>query len=147
MNKLKSVFALDIDGTDYATDIVSFELTSDESDADAMTFLEYNTGIARTWTLNVTAVFDGGSSGSLHDWLWTNAGSQSGFLIQPKAGLSSPDNPKYFGIVRLPYRPDISVEANEDSTFEYEFEVLGQPSKFIDGEEGDVFGDIFNEYF
>lgn len=147
MNKLKSIFGLKIDETDYATDITQFELTSDEADADAMTFLEYNQGVNRVWTLGVTAVFDGGSAGSLHDYLWENAGATVGFVIQPAAGISSPSNPQYGGYIRLPYRPDISVEANTDSTFEYEFEVVGQPSKFKDGEESDVFGNIFNEFF
>lgn len=147
MIKLKSIFALEIDNVDYATDIVSFELTSDEADSDATTFHEYNSGTDREWVLSVTAAFDGGSSDSLHGFLWENAGSQADFLIQPKAGISSPSNPQYKGTIRFPYRPDISMEAGENSTFEYEFELLGQPVKYKNGEESDVFGDVFNEFF
>lgn len=147
MNKLKSIFGLTIDTTDYATDVVSFELTSDDADSDATTFSEYNSGTNREWVLNITAAFDGGSDGSLHSFLWDNAGGTAEFLIQPKAGISSPTNPKYKGTIRFPFRPDISIEAGEGSTFEYEFEVLGQPMKLKDGEEEDVFGNIFNEYF
>jgi hypothetical protein len=147
MSKLKSIFALDIDGTDYATDLVSFELTSDEADSDSMTLSEYNAGTNRDWVLSVTAIFDGGSENSLHAFLWENAGLTSDFLIQPRSGLSTPDNPKYFGLIRIPHRPDITGEAGEAFTFEYEFELIGQPLKYTDGSEGDIFGDIFGEYF
>ena len=129
--KLKSIFSLTVGEEDWVSDIVSFELTSDEADADAMTFAEYNAGTARVWVLNVTAAWDGGSAGSLHDYLWTNAGSTATFEIQPVSGVVSASKPKYTGTVRIPFRPDISVEANEESTFEYEFEVVGQPNKVI----------------
>ena len=129
--KLKSIFSLKVGDTDWIDDIVSFELTSDEADADSQTFGEYNAGANREWVLNVTAAWDGGSAGSLHDYLWTNAGSTAEFEIQPVSGIISASKPKYTGNVRIPFRPDISVEAGSDSTFEYEFEVVGQPNKVI----------------
>ena len=129
--KLKSVFALKVAGTDYVSDITNFELTSDEAETDSTTFAEYNAGSNRKWTLTVTAAFDGGSAGSLHDYLWTNAGSTATFGIQPVGGVISASKPKYTGSVRIPFRPDISVEAGSDSTFDYEFEVVGQPNKII----------------
>jgi hypothetical protein len=129
--KLKSVFALEVGATDWVEDIVSFELTSDEADTDSQTFAEYNAGTNREWTLNVTAVWDGGSAGSLHSYLWENAGSEAEFTINPKSGAVSASNPAYTGTVRIPFRPDITVEAGETSVFEYEFEVVGQPNKVI----------------
>lgn len=129
--KLKSVFALEVGSTDWVEDIVSFELTSDEADTDSQTFAEYNAGTNREWTLNVTAVWDGGSAGSLHSYLWENAGSEAEFTINPKSGAVSASNPAYTGTVRIPFRPDITVEAGETSVFEYEFEVVGQPNKVI----------------
>ena len=131
--KLKSVFALKIGNTDYVTDIVSFELTSDDADTDSQTFAEYNAGTNREWTLNVTAVWDGGSVGSLHDYLWINAGSSATFDIAPLSGATSTSKPRYTGTVRIPFRPDISVEAGSDSTFDYEFEVVGNPNKVTSG--------------
>lgn len=128
-SKLKSVFALKVGATDWVDDIVSFELTSDEADTDSQTFAEYNAGTNREWVLNVTAAWDGGSAGSLHDYLWENAGSEADFEVQPRSGAISAAAPKYTGTVRIPFRPDISVEAGEASTFEYEFEVVGQPNK------------------
>lgn len=147
MNKLKSVFGLKIGVNDYVSDIVSFELTSDDADADSQTFSEYNSGSNRQWTLALTAAFDGGSEGSLHDLLWNNAGSTVSFTIQPKAGVGSPSNPFYTGQVRIPYKPDLSIEAGSDSTFDYELELIGQPTKNTTEGSGDVFGDIINEYY
>lgn len=129
--KLKSIFALKVGATDWISDIVSFELTSDEADQDSQTFKEYNDGANRAWTLNVTAAWDGGSAGSLHDYLWLNAGTTATFDIQPVGGVVSAQRPKYTGSVRIPFRPDISVEAGSDSTFDYEFEVVGQPNRVI----------------
>lgn len=129
--KLKSIFALKVGTTDWIDDVVSFELSSDDADADSQTFGEYNAGANREWTLTVTAAWDGGSAGSLHDYLWENAGSSAEFEIQPVSGVISASKPKYTGMVRIPFRPDISVEAGSDSTFEYEFEVVGQTNKVI----------------
>ena len=129
--KLRSILSLEIGGSEWVTDVTSFEITSDDADADAQTFAEYNAGTNREYTLTVTAVWDGGSAGSLHDYLWTNAGSTAEFEIQPVAGTVSAQRPKYVGSVRIPYRPDISIEAGTDSTFEYEFEIVGVPEKVI----------------
>lgn len=129
--KLKSVFSLKVGTNDWVEDIVSFELTSDDAEQDSMTFAEYNAGTNRVWTLTVTAAWDGGSAGSLHDYLWTNAGSTAVFEVQPSSGTVSANTPKYTGSVRIPYRPDISVEAGTASTFDYEFEVVGTPNKVI----------------
>lgn len=131
--KIKSVFALKIGATDYVSDIVSFELTSDDADTDSQTFAEYNAGANRTWTLQVTAVFDGGSVGSLHDYLWVNAGSSATFDIAPLSGVTSTSKPRYTGQLRIPFRPDITVEASSESTFDYEFEVIGTPNKVTSG--------------
>ncbi|OFV75362.1 hypothetical protein [Rhodococcus erythropolis] len=131
--KLKSIFALKVGTADFSTDIVSFDLNSDEADADSQTFAEYNAGANRVWTLSVTAAWDGGSVGSLHDYLWTNAGAQASFEVQPLNGVASADKPRYTGTLRIPTTPNISVEAGSDSTFEYDFELVGEPNKVISG--------------
>lgn len=147
MAKLSSVFSIKIFEQEFTGDITSFELTADDSDGDSTTFSEVNQGANTEWTLGVTALFDGGSDGSLHDVLWRNAGSTGAFIIQPKAGTSSATNPQYHGTIRLPFKPPISIEAGSDSTFEYEFKVIGQPTKFKNGEESNLFSSVFNEYF
>ena len=131
--KLKSVFALKVDAEDFTTDVVSFELTSDDADTDSQTFAEYNAGTNREWTLNVTGVWDGGSAGSLHDYLWENAGAVADFEVQPITGVASASAPRYAGSIRIPNEPDISVEAGSASTFDYDFEVIGEPNKIISG--------------
>lgn len=78
-------------------------------------------------------MWDGGSSGSLHDYLWTNAGSEATFEIQPLTGNASATAPRYTGTVRIPRKPNIEMEAGSDSTFEFEFEVIGEPNKVIAG--------------
>lgn len=147
MNKLKSVFVLKIGANDYVSDIVSFELTSDDANLDAQTFSEYNSGSNRTWKLALTAAFDGGSEGSLHDLLWANTGSTSAFVIQPKSGTAGVSNPYYQGQIRIPYKPDLNIEAGNDGTFEYELEVIGQPTKNTTEGSEDVYVDIFNAYY
>lgn len=147
MNKLKSVFGLKIGANDYVSDIVSFKLTSDDADADSQTFSEYNSGLNRQWTLALTSAFDGGSQGSLHDLLWDNAGSTSAFVIQPKSGAAGTNNPYYKGQVRIPYKPDLSIEAGNDSTFDYELELIGHPQKITTEGSEDVYVDIFNAYY
>lgn len=129
--KLKSVFSLKVGTQDWVSDIVSFELTSDEAEQEAMTFAEYNAGTNRTWVLSVSAAWDGGSADSLHSYLWDNAGTTATFEVQPSQGVVSATKPKYTGSVRIPFRPDISVEAGNESTFDYEFEVVGEPNKVI----------------
>lgn len=129
--KIKSIFSLTVDDVDYVTDLVSFNLTSDEADEDSMTFAEFNAGTNRVWTLEITAVWDGGSDGSLHDYLWNNAGAFADFEIQPISGTISAQKPHYTGQVRIPFKPDIEVEAGTDSVFDYVFDVVGEPSKSI----------------
>ncbi|WP_155293058.1 hypothetical protein [Rhodococcoides fascians] len=131
--KLKSVFALKVAGTDYVSDIVSFEMTSDDAESDSTTFAEYNAGTNRKWTLQITGIFDGGSAGSLHDYLWVNAGASASFDIAPLSGVTSTSKPRYTGTLRIPFKPDVSVEAGEDATFDYEFEVIGTPNKVTSG--------------
>ena len=127
--KLKSVLSLKFDDTEYVSDITSFELSSDDADADSQTYYEYNQGKNRKWSLTVNAIWDGGSNGSLHAFLWDNSGSSIDWSLRPYMTSSLSAIPEYFGLVRIPYKPDISIEAGTDSTFEYEFEVVGTPLK------------------
>jgi hypothetical protein len=147
MQKIKSVFSLTIGDLDFVTDLTQFELTSDEAEQDAMTFLDYNLGTNRVWTLSITSVFDGGSTDSLHSYLWNNAGTNTQFALQPKAGAISTSSPQYIGDIRIPYRPDIGVEAGTESTFDYEFEVIGQPVKVTDGAASNLYLPLYNDFY
>lgn len=127
--KLKSVFSIQIGGTNYVTDITKFRLFSENLDAERITFKKYKEGTAVKWKLGVTAVFDGGTAGSLHDYLWTHSGSQAEFVIKPFQGFD-PDTKRFFtGTVRIPRKPPITVKAGSTATYDFEFEVIGQPSR------------------
>ncbi|AOZ63659.1 major tail protein [Rhodococcus phage Weasels2] len=147
MQKLKSIFSLEVDDLEFTTDLTQFELKSDEADQDAMTFLDYNSGVNRAWTLTVTSAFDGGSVGSLHSYLWDHSGSTTQFKLQPISGAASLSKPQYIGDIRIPYKPDLVVEAGSESTFEYEFEVIGQPVKVVDGDTLNLYLPLYDSFY
>ena len=125
--KIKSIFSLDIGNTNYVSDIHEFRLYSEPLPPERVTFGKYQTGSAVKWFLEVDAVFDGGSEGSLHDFLWTNAGLTSEFIIRPFQEFDPDTKRFYSGNLRLGYRPDIIVQAGRISTYEFKFDIVGQP--------------------
>lgn len=127
--KVRSVFSLLVDEVDYSTDITSFKLYSEPLPKERITFNKYANGIAVKWWLEVTAVFDGGSDGSLHDFLWDHAGGLAAFNIKPFQDFDPLTKRFYEGQVRIQYKPDIKVHAGKNSTYTYKFKVLGQPSR------------------
>lgn len=127
--KVKSVFAMTFNGVDFVTDLVSFELKSKKLDSDRLTFGKYSRGLGVEWDLKIKAVFDGGSEESLHGWLWQNASATVPFIIRPFQEFDPLYGRFFQGQVRIPYRPDIKVKAGDTSTFDYEFKVIGHPSR------------------
>ena len=120
---------MSFNGSDFVSDLVSFELRSKKLDSDRLTFGKYSRGLGIEWDLKIKAVFDGGSAESLHGWLWQNASATVPFIIRPFQEFD-PLYGRYFqGQVRIPYRPDIKVKAGNTSTFDYEFKVIGHPSR------------------
>lgn len=143
-NKVKSVFALDIGGVNYVSDIISFGLRSKPLSQERITFGKYSKGLAAEWNLDVTAGFDGGSQGSLHDFLWNYAGFTTQFLIRPFQEFD-PDNKRYYGgYLRIPYRPEMKVDAGNTSTFDYAFDVIGTPVR-TDRPLGIVTGKVYDQ--
>lgn len=128
-DKVKSVFAMTFNGTDFVADLVSFRLESKPLDKNRLTFGRYSRGIGVEWTLRVKAAFDGGSADSLHGWLWDNAAATVPFIIRPFAEFDPLYKRFFQGQVRLPYRPDVKVGAGRTSTFEYNFKVIGHPTR------------------
>lgn len=145
INKVKSVFALQIAGQDFVADLISFNLKSKNMDDDRVTMGRYKQGTARDWDLSIKAVFDGGSAGSLHDFLWQNPGGVTNFIIRPFQDFDPNDKKFYGGIIRIPNRPNLSVSAGQTSTFDYNFKVLGQPTRF-DKALGILTGSYIDEY-
>lgn len=127
--KIKSIFSLLVDGVDYSTDITRFALKSEPLPPERITFNKYANGIAVKWWLEIGAVFDGGSAGSLHDFLWTNAGQTASFIIKPFQEFDPLTKRFYQGQLRIQYKPDLKVKAGKDSIYDYKFKIIGQPSR------------------
>lgn len=125
--KIKSVFSLQIGPEDYVSDITGFRLYSEELPAERVTFSKYKNGSANKWHLEIDAVFDGGSQGSLHDFIWNSAGSVADFIIRPFQEFDPLTKRFYEGTLRLGHKPDVKVSAGKISTYEYTFDLVGQP--------------------
>lgn len=143
--KVKSVFSLHIGGTDYVSDITAFRLFSEELPKERITFSKYTTGTAVKWTLEVDAVYDGGSEGSLHDYIWQNAGTTAQFIIKPFQSFDPLTKRFYQGSVRMNFKPDTKLKAGETSTFTYKFKVIGQPIR-SDQPSGFLTAGYYDEY-
>lgn len=125
--KIKSIFSLHVGGNNFVSDITEFELFSEKLDQSRITFIKYETGTAVKWKLRVNAVFDGGSDGSLHDYLWDNSGATAEFIVKPFQDFDPNTKRFYKGNVRIGYKPPIEVHAGDTSTYEFTFDVVGQP--------------------
>jgi len=127
--KVKSIFSLLVDEVAYSTDITAFRLYSEPLPKERITFNKYANGVAVKWWLEVTAVFDGGSAGSLHDFLWSHAGGNATFNIKPFQDFDPLTKRFFQGNVRIQFKPDVKVKAGDVSTYTYKFKVIGQPSR------------------
>lgn len=127
--KVKSIFSLLVEGVDYSADITGFRLYSEPLPKERVTFDKYANGVAVKWWLEVSAVFDGGSEGSLHNFLWEYAGANASFNIKPFQDFDPLNKRFYQGNVRIQYKPDVKVKAGKISTYDYKFKVIGQPAR------------------
>lgn len=127
--KVQSIFALQFNETNYIADVTKFALRSSPLPQERVTFGKYTSGRAVEWSLEITAIFDGGSAGSLHDFLWNNSGLSTNFIIRPYRDFDPGDRRFYGGLVRIPTKPNISVKSGSVSTFDYTFEVIGHPTR------------------
>lgn len=143
--KVKSVFAFHIAGKNYVEDLTNFSLESKPLDPERVTFGKYTAGRAVEWTLKVGAVFDGGAEGSLHDLLWNYSGYTTDFIIRPFSDFDPLTKRYYQGLIRIPYKPDIRVKAGEESQWDYEFKVIGHPTR-SDKAMGILIGTIIDEF-
>ena len=127
--KIKSIFSLHVADNNYVADITDFKLYSEPLNQERITFRKYEEGTAVKWKLEVGAVFDGGSSTSLHAFLWENAGTQAAFTIKPFQEFDPLTKRFYHGTVRIGYKPPVIVSAGRISTYDFTFDVVGQPSR------------------
>lgn len=145
INKIQSIFAFHINNQNFVADLTSFSLESKPLPADRVTFGRYTAGRAVEWKLKISSVFDGGSQGSLHDFLWNYSGYTTEFILRPFADFDPLTKRYYRGQIRIPYKPDIKVKAGDVSTWDYEFKVIGHPTR-SDKALGMMTGSYINEY-
>ena len=143
--RVKSVFAFNIAGENFVADLTNFALKSKPLPQERITFGKYSNGRAVEWTLNIGAIFDGGSQESLHNLLWQYSGFTTPFIIRPFEDFDPATKRFYQGLIRIPYKPDIKIEASKISTFDYEFKVIGHPTR-SDKALGMLTGSIIDEF-
>lgn len=127
---VKPIFTLKIGAAtavDLSNDLKSVSLSNEDKDDSDLTFAELAGGTGVDWILNVTAKISYGDAGSLHDFLWANAG-QDAVFVYGSGGNASPSTtkPHYTGTVRIPRKPGVEVEASATGEAEFEYEFSGQ---------------------
>ncbi len=122
---------LTIAGTDYWSDLASYELAPSDSDSDVLTFADAASGSSSAWTLKGKAIvsFD---NGSFWDYVWANAGKTVGFVLAPLGNKTATAKAPHFkGNVKIGTKPSVSSEAGDSkgAVFEFEWKVEGEPEK------------------
>lgn len=124
---------LTIAGKDYWADVASYELAPDGK-GDPVTFGDAATG-ATPWKLKIKAI-QSTDAASFWSAVWDAAGTDVTFAIAPHGNkTASATQPHFTGKVTIGAKPPISSEAGDDkgSTFEVEWDVIGEPEKKITG--------------
>lgn len=113
---------VNLDGT-------SVVLDNEEADTDAITFAELAAGTPLQWFFTLSAVADY-ATGTLWDYLWSNAGSSVSFVFKPYGNaVASATQPHFTGTTTINSKPPIGGSANEVFTFEARLDVAGEPVK------------------
>jgi hypothetical protein len=103
-----------IDGTEYAPQLNSVDLTLGDAPGGVQTFSELRT--SGEWALALSG-YTSNDSDSLYRLLWTNFGTEADFIIQPQAGTVGADNPQYTGTVLFNELPPLTLTSNEEVAF------------------------------
>lgn len=107
-------------------DVKSFELTNEPKDDSDLTFSEAASGLGVNWTLSVTAVAST-DSGSLHAYLWDNAGSDVTVVLAPHGNATPSSTKPHFTLTaKIPSKPGLSNEASTGTSgASFDFELRG----------------------
>jgi hypothetical protein len=103
-----------IDGTEYAPQLNSVDLTLGDAPGGVQTFSELR--VSGEWALALSG-YTSNDSDSLYRLLWTNFGTEADFIIQPQAGTVGADNPQYTGTVLFNELPPLTLTSNEEVAF------------------------------
>lgn len=116
---------LEIDGTEYTSQVSNVQLNSAESDSDFITFADAAAGGARDYTLVMTIVQDT-AAGSLWREIWDNTGDTVPFTIYPAGGMTpSAADPSFEGsaVIKEPDGNLLGGEANTSTSSKFTVEV------------------------
>lgn len=92
---------LTIDGDEVTAEVSKAVITSNDAGSDFTTFEDAANGGAREYRLEFTGVQDP-IAGSLWDKVWTAAGTDVAFILDPVGGgAASPANPMFEGTVTI----------------------------------------------
>jgi hypothetical protein len=103
-----------IDGTEYAPQLNSVELTLGDAPGGIQTFSELR--VSGEWALALSG-YTSNEADSLYRLLWTQFGTEADFIVQPKSGTVSADNPQYTGTVLFNELPPLTLTSNEEVAF------------------------------
>lgn len=127
----KLALTLGSPGIEVWQDVQTYTLVSEE--LDGPTYGDIASGAAQ-YRLTGTAIqsFD---ATSFWDYVWENAGSDVAFTLAPHGNeIPTSIQPHFAGTLNLGRSPQIGGDVSTTHTFEFDFEVIGQPVKIIEVE-------------
>jgi hypothetical protein len=103
-----------IGATEYAPQLNSVELVLGDAPGGIQTFSEVR--VQGEWALTLSG-YTSNEDASLYRLLWTSFGTEVAFIVQPKSGTVSTDNPQYTGTVIFNELPPLTLTSNEEVAF------------------------------
>jgi hypothetical protein len=103
-----------IGATEYAPQLNSVELVLGDAPGGIQTFSEVR--VQGEWALTLSG-YTSNEDSSLYRLLWTSFGTEVAFIVQPKSGTVSTDNPQYTGTVIFNELPPLTLTSNEEVAF------------------------------
>lgn len=122
---------LRIGTVDFAADISAYNLDSEDADQGVVTFADAAEGGKKQFTLSGTAV-QSTETASFWSYVWANVGKTAAFTLAPHGNSSATAaQPHFTGNMRIANAPSLGGEAGatNDFTFDFEFPVVGTPTK------------------
>ena len=129
----KPQLTLGTPGTDQSADVISWSIENDAADADVVTFEDAAAGGGRQFYLRGSAI-QSTASAAFWRYVWENTGEvEVPYTIAPHGNAApSADEPHFVGTLSIGPKPTIGGEASSSATsaftFDYEFEIDGEPT-------------------
>lgn len=112
--------------TSFSDDIKRVALTSDDKDDSDITFYEASLGLAKDYTLELTAVLSFATA-SFYRYLWTNAGTDVLVTYGPLGNATPSTSQPHFQFTVTLARADFEIEASLGAAgAEFDIELVGK---------------------